>query len=258
MCLIIFDWAPQTDKPLRLLSNRDEFHARPSQSAHNWQDEPHIYGGRDLEKQGTWLGISSRGRMACVTNYREKNPREMPHSRGEIVRNFLNSSHTGLVFANNLNSVQAKFPGFNALLFDGEQMIYSSNRSPDNFITLPPGIYGVSNHLLDTPWPKLVRAKRAFKAELSKSQTSSNYDDMFRIMLDQNKAKREELPQTGVPEDVELLLSSIFIRSPTYGTRTTTYLELTKEGVFNMEERHHTPSTEEASGTHAQINIKSA
>lgn len=258
MCLIIFDWAPQTDKPLRLLSNRDEFHARPSQAAHSWPDEPHIYGGRDLEKKGTWLGVSSRGRMACVTNYREKDPSEMPRSRGDIVRNFLNSSNSAQTFANDLHGVQTQFPGFNALFYDGEQMIYSSNRSDDNFIVLPAGIYGVSNHLLDTPWPKLVRAKRAFKAALHNSQTRASHDDMFRIMLDQNKAKREELPRTGVPEDVELLLSSIFIRSPAYGTRTTTYLELTKEGVFNMEERNHAPLLEEASSTYAQINIKSA
>ena len=258
MCLIIFDWAADNDKPLKLLSNRDEFHARPSQSAHIWADEPHIYGGRDLEKKGTWLAVSSTGRMACVTNYRENDNTPKPRSRGEIPRQFLSSRLSAQDFAYSLREKYEEFPGFNALLFDGNQLSYSSNRSPNDPVSLAPGTYGISNHLLDTPWPKLTRAKNAFKAAVDLSSRRDSNDSLFEVMFDQTRANKAELPKTGISEEVEMMLSAVFIRSPAYGTRTTTWVELCKEKGFTVEERNHTPEQVNASRSCSTIELTKA
>lgn len=240
MCLIIFRWQPEQDNPLTLLSNRDEFYQRDSQAAHYWQDNPNIYGGRDLEKGGTWLAVSRQGRLACVTNYREPDPPAFSRSRGEIPVSFLQQDRSALAFAQALQEQHQDLPGFNALLCDGSSLVYTSNRHPAGPIELGPGIYGISNHLLDTPWPKVCRAKQMFKQFLKQypSPSEERCHHMLALMQDARTAQDDQLPDTGVGLEVERLLSAIFIQSPAYGTRTTTLIEMCKEQAIQFIEQN--------------------
>ena len=240
MCLIIFRWQPDHPNLLTLLSNRDEFYARDSLEAHYWNDRTDIYGGRDQEKHGTWLAVSRQGRLACVTNYREPNPPSQVRSRGEIPLAFLDQQRPADVFALELSQRHEEYPGFNALFFDGEQLVYSSNRSAEKPQTLDAGIYGVSNHLLNTPWPKVTRAKQSFTECLADFPNPNplRSDKLLSIMQSKSLAEDHELPDTGVPYEFEKLLSAIFIESPSYGTRTTTLVEVTGRNHMEITEQN--------------------
>lgn len=244
MCLIVFRWQPDNLEPLTLLSNRDEFYHRPSTPAHFWSDSPNIYGGRDDEKGGTWLAVSQDRKLSAVTNYREPNPPSDVRSRGEIVSSFLTSNTSAQGFAETLLSQHLDYPGFNALFFDGKSLVYSSNRLPEGYRVLEQGIYGLSNHLLDSPWPKLQRAKNGFSQIVS----HENYErgELWSLMENPVQAAKEELPDTGVGAELEKMLSPIFIQSSQYGTRTTSLVKLNKLGEFHFYERNHVPSLSES------------
>ncbi|TNC82235.1 MAG: hypothetical protein C9356_04250 [Oleiphilus sp.] len=241
MCLIIFRWQPHHTNPLTLLSNRDEFYARASQSAHFWEDSPGVYGGRDHEKGGTWLAVSRSGRLACVTNYREPIPRNQTRSRGEIPTDFLRQSLSAMAFAHSLQPHHEAFPGFNALLFDGVSLVYTSNRMKTKPVALRPGIYGISNHLLDTPWPKVSKAKSAVVRCLEQfpSPEPARTNQLLAIMQDETLAPDDQLPDTGVGPELERLLSAIFIRSPAYGTRTTSLIEVFEDSPLEFTEQNY-------------------
>lgn len=239
MCLIIFNWQPESEEPLLLLGNRDEFYQRPSQDAHRWQDKPHIIAGRDLRAGGTWLGISSGSRLCTVTNYREIPAKDGKRSRGEIPTDFLDSNLNAEEFAQKLATQHALYAGFNALIFDGERLVYSSNRSNLPNKVLEPGLYGVSNHLLDSPWPKLQRAKSLASAILSSDSLSNDARNqaLLDAMMDQERPEDMHLPDTGIGVEGERLLSSIFIESEHYGTRTTSLVHF-QEGALTLTERN--------------------
>ena len=244
MCLIVFRWQPNSPEPLTLLSNRDEFYERPSRAAHFWDDQPHIYGGRDDEKGGTWLAVSQDGKLSAVTNYREPNPPSDVRSRGEIVSNFLTSKSSAPNFAEALSDRHHDYPGFNALFFDGKALVYSSNRLPERYRVLTEGIYGLSNHLLDSPWPKLQRAKAGFSQIVSHGTYASG--DLWTLMQSTQQAAEAELPDTGVGVVLEKMLSPIFIQSPQYGTRTTSLITFNNRGDFLFKELNHVPSLPES------------
>src|SRR5580692_7793165 len=177
MCLVLVVWRTHPQYPCLVAANRDEFHARPTAPAAWWSDHPHILAGRDLEAGGTWLGMTRSGRFAALTNYRdperlrERNPRAGAPSRGALVTSMLESNASvaeGLV---HLRQVGAHYNGFNLIFSDGERLgIYES--APAMGRELEPGIYGLSNHLLDTPWPKVQHAKsRMEQALLGKADT---------------------------------------------------------------------------------------
>lgn len=251
MCLIVFRWQPGSAEPLTLLSNRDEFYQRPSLSAHYWPDAPDIYAGRDQEKQGTWLGVSKQGRFSAVTNFREAgSPQTDLRSRGEIVTQFLSSEASAQGFAETLQDQFAHYPGFNALCFDGEQLLYLSNRADQAYKALSAGVYGLSNGLLDSDWPKVQRLKQAFTEQLSnqaqrqeQAHDEPNSDTrLLALLQDRQLAEDHALPDTGVGLAVERMLSSIYIASEGYGTRTSTLLRLNKAGEFSITERNHVPA----------------
>jgi uncharacterized protein with NRDE domain len=225
MCLIVFSWQPNTKQMLTLASNRDEFYARPSKAAHYWDNQQNIFGGRDLKMHGTWLAVSRNMRFAAVTNYRSPNNETHPRSRGEIPPNFLRSNTSAIHFAQHIQ--KDEYAGFNALLFDGESLVYCHNQKNamgeyEQAISLPAGAYGLSNHLLNTPWPKVQRTKES----LTKIQHYNNQSEIAQHLLDALKndevAADDQLPNTGVGLHFERLLSSAFITSPNYGTRTST------------------------------------
>lgn len=240
MCLIIFRWQPDQPNRLVLLGNRDEFYRRPTLQAHAWQDHAGIVGGRDIEAQGTWLGIKGKSRLCTVTNYREMPADKGEISRGEIPVDFLNSEISAASFAQVLYAHGEKYSGFNALFYDGEQLVYSSNRSSKPYSILKPGTYGLSNHLLDTPWPKVDRAKELFTLVLKTSEPMQELPkkSLLNIMSDSNHPPEENLPNTGIGIDGERLLSPIFIESEHYGTRTSS-LVFAKQDSITLIERSY-------------------
>lgn len=234
MCLIVLAWQANPDYPLVVAANRDEFFARPSAPAGFWEDAPEIFAGRDLEAGGTWLGVSRRQRFAALTNFREGGVQlvDAP-SRGALVADFLTSEDDPETFLVAMTRRHADFNGFNLFVGDGQKLGYYSNRGPAPR-WLAPGIYGLSNHLLDTPWPKLSAAKTAFAKALEHLPDSARF---FELLADQEIIADTHLPETGVPLEWERILSAIFVNSPEYGTRASTLLTMHRSGRITLVER---------------------
>lgn len=235
MCLIVVGWRVNADYPLLVAANRDEFYARPTAFADFWSDAPEVIGGRDLEAGGTWLGITRSGRFAAVTNVREPGAGKGRHSRGRLTQDFLTGRQTAAGYVSQL--AMQDFSGFNLLVSDGDSLWYCSNRSSSPQ-ELAPGIYGVSNHLLDSPWPKLVTARLGFAQALDKLP---DHAPLFAILADDEIVPDGELPDTGVPLEWERRLSAIFVRSADYGTRASTVVTRNGGGAITFEERSFGP-----------------
>lgn len=237
MCLILLAWQAHPRYPLVLAANRDEFFARPSAGAAFWEDAPHVLAGRDLQGGGTWLGVTRQGRFAALTNYRDPaQVRADAPSRGELVSRFLRGDESPDAYALWLAAAAPRYNGFNLLYgtLSGPQrsLRYFSNCG-DAGRVLEPGIYGLSNHLLDTPWPKVARGK----SELARALAALPEEAPLLALLRQDGiARDEELPRTGVSLEWERLLSAAFVRSPDYGTRSSTLLILDAEDDLHMTE----------------------
>ncbi|MDQ5919097.1 MAG: hypothetical protein QG660_2212 [Pseudomonadota bacterium] len=236
MCLIVLAWQQHQSFPLVVAANRDEFHARATAPAGRWPDNPHVFGGRDLEAGGTWLGANDSGRFAAVTNVREPGQPAGLRSRGLLTRDFLVGTSTAADYVAMLD--MSAFSGFNLLLSDGHELWYCSNRDAAPRL-LAPGIYGVSNHLLDTPWPKLATSKQRFVRALAGLPDENSF---FDLLADDEIVPDACLPATGVPLTWERLLSAVFVRSPGYGTRASTLLMQRADGSGTMVERSFGPS----------------
>lgn len=238
MCLIVVGWRASETYPLVVAANRDEFYARPSSFLSRWPEAPQVIAGRDLEAGGTWLGIAGNGRFAAVTNVREPGMAKGQKSRGELTRNFLMGSTSAIDFATQID--RGSYSGFNLLLSDGEELVYCSNRdgAPKR---LPAGVYGLSNHLLDSPWPKLISARSRFADALPRLPDPSGF---FALLADDRIVADESLPNTGVPIEWERMLSAIFVRSEDYGTRASTLLWQRRDGAMMVRE--------ESFGAHGQ------
>ncbi|GGB47033.1 hypothetical protein GCM10011502_20460 [Oceanisphaera marina] len=220
MCLIAFSWEPE-QRRLHLLANRDEFYARPTAAADWWSDAAYIWAGRDLQAGGTWLGLSRAGRFAALTNVREGSPGAGLRSRGELVADFLAGEQAPAAYLRYVLANGDDYAGFNLLVGDlarGE-LHYGGNRPGADARQLTAGLYGLSNAMLDTPWPKVERLKQGL-ATLGPVHEGS----AFGLLDDDTRAALEQLPNTGVGPEWESLLSSIFIQSPDYGTRAQTVL----------------------------------
>lgn len=235
MCLIALAWRAHPEYPLVVAANRDEFYARPTAALARWSDHPQIIAGRDLEAGGTWLGVSDRGRFAAITNVREPGMAQGERSRGELTRAFLAGNESALTFAHGIEN--ERYSGFNLLLSDGDELVYCSNRDgPPR--SLAPGIYGLSNHLLDSPWPKLLAARHALGDALGHLPDTSPF---FDLLADREIVPDSELPTTGVSLEWERLLSAIFVQSETYGTRASTVLWRRGDGQITIAERSFGP-----------------
>jgi len=236
MCLIVVGWRVHPDYPLVVAANRDEFYARPTAPLSRWADAPGVIGGLDLEAGGTWLGISETGRFAAVTNVREPGMTKGALSRGALPRNFLSSSLSASEYASKIDGAQ--YSGFNLLLADGDSLVYFSNRD-ENARPLAPGIYGLSNHRLDSPWPKLLTVRESFAQALPKLPDESAF---FELLADQSIVADENLPDTGVPIEWERLLSAVFVKSETYGTRASTLAWQRVDGIVTVHENSFGPN----------------
>lgn len=232
MCLIVFAWRQHPDYPLILAANRDEYHARPADAMGWWQDRPDVLGGRDLEAGGTWLAIAKHGRFATVTNYRDKVATEAARSRGDIVTRFVVGRDSPHRFAKALDG--ELYAGFSALVADRDALVYHSNRD-DATARLGPGVFGLSNAALDTPWPKLVRCRNALDAAIADGRVS--LDTLFDILADREPAAAEEVAAVDLPFEMARAISAPFIVTPDYGTRCSTALVWRADDHVEIAER---------------------
>jgi uncharacterized protein with NRDE domain len=236
MCLIVFAWRPGHAQPLIVAANRDEFYARPTQPLAQWADAPHVHAGRDLEAGGTWLGIGANGRFAALTNIRKPDQPASPKSRGELVAGFLGGEMSIDDYLSDVVARSAEYAGFNLLVGNSNEL-WHFNAWDTEAVMLAPGVYGLSNAGLDTPWPKVLKAKAALSELLDDPQPAA----LLAILADSATAPLTELPDTGVGLATETLLSSVFIASPTYGTRASTALIVSADGTRVMVERSFGP-----------------
>ena len=241
MCLIVISFNPSTELKLLALANRDEFYERPSLQAHFWKDQEGVLAGRDEQAGGTWFGVHASGRFAAVTNYREPGVVvEGALSRGNLVSDFLNGDQSAGAYMKTIELNADRYNGFNLLAFDTENLFYFSNRSGAPPSRLPKGTYGLSNHLLDTPWPKVVKLKKRFGEACDKAKNADEIwsnSSFLDLITDESVAKDIDLPETGVPLDWERTLSAMLIKSEQYGTRCSTMVSVTKSNQIRFAEK---------------------
>ncbi|MDZ5471540.1 NRDE family protein [Bacillus sp. 31A1R] len=233
MCLILFAYQIHPEFDLIVASNRDEFYDRPTAPAHFWENQQNILAGKDLLKQGTWLGVTKSGRFAALTNYR--NPSEVvegKRSRGELVADFLKGKQSAYSYVKEKTRSRDLYPGYNLVVSDGRDLYYYSNQE-SMFHKLTPGIYGLSNHLINTEWPKVTYGREKL-GEIIKGEMDTD-EPLFQLLKTSDPAPDELLPSTGVSLEWERILSPLFIESETYGTRCSTIVKFTNNEVIFSE-----------------------
>lgn len=246
MCLILFAHRAHPEFPLVLAANRDEFYGRPTAPAGFWADVPHVLGGRDLTGGGSWLGITRSGRWAAVTNHRDPRPPDpRAPSRGRLVADFLRGDAPPDAYLRDLADTAGEYNGFNLLCGDRDALYWLSNRTDDGPVAVAPGVHGLSNALLDTPWPKVARGSRALSS-LVNAADALEPRALLELLLDRTVAADDELPDTGVSSSLERALSAAFIATPEYGTRSSTALLVRRDGRVEFEERSWTPAIDGA------------
>jgi len=240
MCLIIFLYDTHPDYRLILAANRDEFYDRPTSPLAFWDDTPAVLAGRDLRGNGTWLGITKNGRIAAITNFREPALVKLnAPSRGLLLSDYLTGTKTPKIYLKHIKTIGHRYNGFNLVLGDSNGFYYYSNKT-EKIKELKPGLYGLSNHLLDTPWPKVEKGKAFFKKVLSKEKRI-NTEDIFNLLADRTLAPDDRLPDTGIGLKWEQILSSPFITSDTYGTRSSSIILIDRNHKVAFSERSLTP-----------------
>lgn len=242
MCLIVFAWQVVPGAPLIAAANRDEFYDRPAAAAGAWPENPKVFGGRDLQGGGSWMGITQEGphgaRFAALTNIRGPQERRTDApSRGALVADYLAGELSAEDYIASIAAGSDAYNGFNLVLGDREKLFWFSNRGGDdvrNGKALAPGIYGISNSLLDEPWPKVVRTKAQFASLLCQGAPE---DAFFEMLADTTRAPDMRLPDTGIALDLERVLSAVCIETTGYGTRTSTVVKLYAHAPAELHER---------------------
>jgi uncharacterized protein with NRDE domain len=239
MCLIAFAWDCHPDYQLILVANRDEFYDRPTQNAHFWPEHPQLLAGRDLTAGGTWLGLTRQGRFAALTNYRD--PAQfgrVARSRGELPLNYLVGTATPQGYLAQVHREAEAYNGFNLLVGDGQELFYYSNFE-QKIRQLPSGLYGLSNHLLDTPWHKVTEAKARLATALASGLP--NPEALGALLLDTQVPPDAQVQRTGLPLERERVLAPLFIASPDYGTCSTTVVLISRRGEVFFQEKVYNP-----------------
>jgi len=241
MCLIIFAHRMWPQHPLVLAANRDEFYARETTSSAFWPEYPELLAGRDKQAGGTWMGVTRRGRFAAITNYRDPATTiKAPRSRGELPLDFLTGDTLPPIYLGEIAKRASEYAGFNLLLGDGECLWHFNNRGAAGACTpnppepLPPGIYGLSNAQLNTPWPKVELGK----ARLTQLLTSGvpDHDSLAGLINDKQTASAAALRLSGMETEMERVLSAQFIQTSEYGTRSSTTMWINDTQDVNWRE----------------------
>ncbi len=223
MCLILFAVQPNQNLRLVVAANRDEFYGRPASRAHYWDDFPDVLAGRDLQMNGTWLGISKKGRFAAVTNFRETPPDPIPpRSRGDLTTEFLTTDRPVEDYVDEIQARANEYRGFNLVLDDGTSTYYYSNRAPE-MIKLEPGFYGLSNQLLDCDWPKVNKGREKLSRLVTEvDDTKRLHSELFDLLIDKGDGEA---------------FSNSFIATAEYGTCAATVLTITNNGETRFQEQ---------------------
>jgi uncharacterized protein with NRDE domain len=239
MCLLIIAYNIHPEFRLIVAANRDEYYSRPTRFLGFWEENPDILAGKDLKSMGTWLGITRKGRFSAITNYRDpKAVKEGRPSRGLLVRRFLESELSPEEYLRSVKEESLKYNPFNLIVGDLKELWYYSNRA--DIKRLEPGLYGLSNHLLDTPWPKVRKAKQRLKKIVEDEKV--DVEKIFSVLKDRSIPPDHELPDTGVGYEKERMLAPIFIESPDYGTRSSSVI-LMGEKVVHFYELNYIPDS---------------
>jgi uncharacterized protein with NRDE domain len=235
MCLIVFANKFHPNYKLVFAANRDEFYERPTSQADFWKDNPDLLAGKDLQAGGTWMGITRQGKFSAITNFRDlKNHNPEAPSRGKITLNFLINHIQPEEYYNSLKPELNRFNGFNLILGNVESLYYFSNKK-GGLEKINPGIHGISNALLNTPWPKVEKGKRQLEVLLKQNEVHPW--EVMSILYDTLKAKDENLPDTGVGIELERMLSPVFISSEKYGTRCSTVVTVDNNNFVQFVEK---------------------
>lgn len=233
MCLIVFAWEAHPEYRLVLAANRDEFHNRPARNLDWWPDQPELLAGRDLQAGGTWLAASRNGRFATVTNYREGQPKKADlKSRGDLVTDFVSGATSPEIFLDGIDDQQ--YAGFSLLAATNDELWYVSNRG-DGPRKLEPGIYGLSNASLDTPWSKLTRSRDALATLIASGDISGT--TLMRVLSDRTPAPVADIDNDELPFELARAVTAPFIVAPDYGTRCTTAVTWRTDGNVAVTER---------------------
>ena len=231
MCLILFGYRIDPDRPLIVAANRDEFHARAASVADFWPNDANILAGRDEVAGGTWLGCTRTGRFSALTNFSHPDDPEAPKSRGSLVHGFLEGEDTAEHYAHHLTG--AEYAGFNLLVFDGRDLVYTSNRGTTEILT--PGFYGLSNAELGAEWPKCIQGAQNLRRWV---EAGFEHDDLVAMMRDASVPPDEQLPHRGRPIDMERKVAPCFIMGEEYGTRASTVFELGSDAITFTEQSY--------------------
>ncbi len=234
MCLILFSHNHHDQYKLVVAGNRDEFYKRPTQPATFWDEYPHLLAGRDLTAGGTWMGVTRSGKIAMITNFRDlQNINPDAPSRGHLVSDFLLNGEHGGKYLEDIPDNGRAYNGYNLITGTVDEMYYQSNYAK-GVDKIEPGIHGLSNHLLNTPWPKLEAGKDKLAELLNTNLTP---EKAFEALYDNHRFEDESLPDTGVGIDMERMLSSMFIKSPEYGSRISTFITVDYNNQLEFHER---------------------
>ena len=238
MCLIALAWKARADLPLAVAANRDEWRERPTEPAHWWPEHPELFAGRDLQAGGTWMGVTKGGRFAAVTNFRDpSDKRSTARSRGTLVTEFLLGDAAPSAYLRALAQRAREYNGFNLILGDREELWYFGSRE-GQARPIEPGVHALSNHLLDEPWPKVVRARMAMTEAMKEKDPAPR---LFKALADGQGAPDEALPDTGVGLVWERRLASPLITGGDYGTRSSSVVLVSASGEIAFEERTLAP-----------------
>ena len=254
MCLIFLSVHQHPRYKLIVAANRDEFYQRKTAAAQFWEDHPEILGGRDLEAQGTWMAINKNGRIAMVTNYRDlTNLKSIAPSRGALVADFLLNTESPQNYLSEVAVKGYQYNGFNLIVGSPEELWYNSNYKK-GVEKISNGLHGLSNHLLDTPWPKVERGLEKMRKLMADQDVSSN--QLFEVLFDDAIAPDNQLPDTGIGLERERALSSMFIKSPGYGTRCSTVILVDYNNAVQFSERVYDLKTFEYNQKDFQFTIE--
>jgi uncharacterized protein with NRDE domain len=240
MCLILFAAGVHSGFPLIVAANRDEAYDRRAAPAAMWEDHSNVYGGRDLERGGTWLAIARNGRFAAITNYRQgRRTGKAPRTRGELTRNYLTAAGDTLQYLQGIEEHRSEYHGYSLIVGTPDQLYFYSNRS-DRITAIPPGVHGLSNRLLNEPWPKVQRGT-AVLTQLLGAEENDITQTLFDLLADRTPAPDHLLPSTGITLERERAVSATFIAGETYGTRASTVLLVDAAGEVLLCERTYGP-----------------